>query len=144
MSIRSQGARTKGYIQNMSTGSVKRFMFNPTTLSESRNVSYRTINAIGGAYPLIEFGSGGETKIPLEIYLRGTNSEVKEWVSWLKELVPEKSKTISFSTPPLTKIALGDFSATCVVTSIKTDYTMFDDDSRPIEATVSLSLTEVV
>lgn len=144
MAIRSQGARTKGYIQNMSTGSTKRFMFNPTTLSESRSISYRTIKGIGGAYPLIEFGSGGESKIPLDIYLRGTYSEIKEWVNWIKELAPAKSKSISFSTPPKAKIALGNFSATCVVTSIKTDYTMFDTSSRPIEATVSLSLTEVV
>lgn len=144
MGVRSQGAKEKGYIQNLSTGEVKMFLLNPTTFTESITVNYNTIVGIGGAYPLIEFSSGSANSIPLEIYLKGTHQEVKDWVKWLKAFAPKKSKKTNFAPPPMLKFALGDFSANCVMVSLSTKYTDFDSKLRPIEAVVSINLTEVV
>lgn len=144
MGVRSTGAKSKGYIRNVSTGETKAFMLNPTTFSESRSVTYNTVNGVGGAYPLIEFSAGGATTIPLEIYLRGDYGEVNDWVKWLKSFCPTKSRRTKFAPPPQLTFALGKFSADCVMTSIDVKYTMFDDKSRPIEATVSVKLMEVV
>lgn len=144
MAKRSTGAKEKGYIQNLSTGEIKRFMFNPTTFSESIPVNYNTTVGVGGAYPLVEYSSGGTNSIPIEVYLNGTASEVKGWIKWLKKFTPKKSKKTKFAPPPSLKFSLGNFSAKCVVTSLGVKYTDFDEKARATEATVSISMMEVV
>lgn len=144
MGVRSTGAKEKGYIKNLSTGEVKNFLFNPTTFTESISVTYNTVNGVGGAYPIVDFSSGSPNSIPLEIYLKGTPAEVRNWIKWLKTFVPKKSKKTKFAPPPMLKFALGTYSANCVVVSLSTVYSEFDTKLRPIEATVSVSLMEVV
>jgi len=144
MGVRSKGARVKGYIRDLVTDEIKYFMFNPTAFSESVTVNYSTISGVGSAYPMLEFGSGSANSIPLEIYLRGTPDEVKSWVKWLKSFVPAKSTRTTFEPPHLLRLALGDYSADCVMSAITVKYTEFDESLKAIEATVSVTLIEVV
>ena len=144
MGMRSSGAKEKGYIKNLSTGVVKKFLLNPTTFTESVTANYSSVNGVGGAYPLVEFTGGGVNSIPLEIFLRGTHSEVKDWVKWLRGFMPSKSSKTSFAPPPKLKFALGNYSANCVMASLSVRYTDFDTQARAIEAMVSVTLMEVV
>lgn len=142
--LRPRGASVKGYMKNHSSGKIKYFLFNPTTYSESRSVNFNEIDGVGGGYPLIEFSSGGASTVPLELYFRGTYSEVNGWCKFIKNLCPKKKKKVKFAPPPIVTFALGKYKVKGVVASYSIKYTDFNDKARPIEAAASIKITEVV
>lgn len=142
--VRSRGAPKKGYIRNMSTGQTRSFLLNPSSVSESQNPSFSTIDGIGGGYPLVEYSTSGTNVVSTEIYLRGTASEVWNFISWYKKLLPKKSRRVMYSPPPKVKMALGRVVVKGVISSSTIKYTEFDKYLKPTEATISCKITEVV
>ena len=137
------GARTKGYIKELKTGKMKRFLYNPSTFSDSTTVKYNNIESPGCSYPLTQYISGGEMTISVEIFLydRHKHSKVPEYISFFERFLPKKGKRFSPPSPLL--FVFGDYIERCVLVSMERNYQMMDSNLRPVQATIKLSLKKV-
>ena len=46
-----KGAKTKGYIKNLSTGTLKKFLYNPNGFGTDRDVTFMEVSSPGSSYP---------------------------------------------------------------------------------------------
>lgn len=139
-----KGAKTKGYIKNLSTGGIKKFIYNPSSFGTSRNVDYVEISAPGSSYPHFQYARGENKTVKLDLFLKDINGgETKSYVSFLEELVPKEDSTSKFKKPPLVLFAFGSFIEKCILTGLNVEYEEFDTSLNPTQATVSLSLVVI-
>ena len=67
MSIK-ESAKTKGYLKNLSSGSIMKFQFNPETFSYSRGVSFSEIISPGMAYPRTQYTHGNAKTFSIDLF----------------------------------------------------------------------------
>ena len=139
-----KGAGTKGYIKNLSTGVIKKFLYNPTTFGTARSIDYVEISAPGSSYPHFQYTKGGNKSIKLDLFLKDkSKGDTKSYVSFIEGLTPTESSTSKFKKPPLVLFAFGSFVEKCIVTDVDIEYEEFDSSLNPIQAKVSLGLVVV-
>ena len=97
------GARVKGYLKDTQTNEVKRFLYNPTSFSDKQQIDFVIIHSPCCSYPKYQYVGTREIQISLDLYLRGDNGEVQDWINWLDSLKP-KSR---FDTPHSIIFAFG-------------------------------------
>ena len=139
------GAKTKGYLKNDTSGEIKKFMFNPSSLEFTKSASYSEIASPGLNYPLTQYvrGNSFAFTLPLYIYDRAYTGAVKEWEDYLNKFLPPKENSMSYTKPDSVTVVMGSFIHTCVLESMQVQYTDFNSDLEPIEATLTLSLKVV-
>lgn len=139
------GAKTKGYIKNASNGVIKHFMFNPESLQFTRSATYSETSSPGLSYPVTQYVSGNSTafQVPLYIYDRAYTGAVKEWEAFLSDFLPPETNGIAYTKPDMLTIVMGSFIKNCVLESLDVNYTDFNSDLEPTEATLTLSLKVV-
>lgn len=134
----------KGYLKNETTGTVKKFIYNPNSISESRDVNFSTIIAPGCSYPKFQYVNGGAKSLNISLFLDGKTSEVQGYLDFLESLLPPKKTGGSFSTPPTVLFAFGKTICRCILTSLDINKTEFMSNLDVRQATVTLNFMEVV
>jgi hypothetical protein len=130
-------------------------LFNPTSYSISKPVTYtsqprRNMNA-----PLLSFGGGGSRTLTLKLFFDVTEhptvkgrtiSDVRSLTNKLVELTRiERNK----ERPPVCDVSWGgskpansDFPFCGVVTHLEQEFTLFSSDGKPLRANVTISFME--
>jgi hypothetical protein len=130
-------------------------LFNPTSYSISKSVSYRGETKTELNSPLLTFGGGDSRKLSLKLFFDVTEpingrevDDVRELTNKLVALTRiERGK----DRPPVCDIAWGsnppansDFPFTGVVSSLRQDFTLFEKNGKPLRAEVDVDFTEFV
>lgn len=139
-----KGAGTKGYIKNLSTGTTKKFLYNPSSFGTARSIDYVEISAPGSSYPHFQYAKGGNKTVKLDLFLRDkSKGDTKSYVKFLEGLTPKEQSTSGFKKPPLVLFAFGSFVEKCVVTNLSIEYEEFDSSLNPTQAKASLDLVVI-
>lgn len=139
------GAKTKGYIKNNVTGIVKKFQFNPTTLSYSRSASYADISAPGIAYPDTQFIKGEVRSFPITLFFFNNpcTGVIEEYISFFEDFLPPEVNKKDFTQPPDLTFCYGYFIRKCVVESLNVNIEEVDSNGKPTQAVIELQLRQV-
>lgn len=142
---KGKGAKTKGYIKNASSGIIKNFMFNPESLQYMKSATYSETSSPGLSYPLTQYVRGNSItfSIPLYIYDRSYTGAVKEWEAFLSAFLPPEINGTTYTKPDMLTLVMGSFIKNCVLESLDINYTAFNSDLEPTEATLTLGLRVV-
>ena len=126
--------------------SYKDVMFNPEQFGDTKSVNYGTINAPMQSYPRHVYQGGDVTTLNnIELYYNHNSpARVREMVLWLQDFLPYAQDGVTVSVPPTLLFSWGYwYTKRCILKSLSTDYTMFNEDLQPIECKITLDL-EVV
>ena len=126
--------------------SYKDVMFNPEQFGDTKSVNYGTINAPMQSYPRHVYQGGGVTTLNnIELYYNHKSpARVREMVIWLQDFLPYAQDGVTVRVPPTLLFSWGYwYTKRCILKSLSTDYTMFNEDLQPIECKITLDL-EVV
>lgn len=126
--------------------SYKDVMFNPEQFGDTKSVNYGTINAPMQSYPRHVYQGGDVTTINnIELYYNHNSpARVREMVLWLQDFLPYAQDGVTVRVPPTLLFSWGYwYTKRCILKSLSTDYTMFNEDLQPIECRITLDL-EVV
>lgn len=135
-----KGAIKKGFIKNVTTGTVKNFLFNPSSFSDDISVSFSEIGSGGGAKRKHQYIGGDNRKIDFELFLRSKDpAKVEDFKNYLEDFLPHKR----FDSPPLMLFCFGTYIKKCMVLNVKRKWADFNKDLRVTEMVIKLSLKEV-
>lgn len=139
-----KGAKNKGYIKNLTTGTIKKFIYNPTGFSTERSTNFTEISSPGSSYPHFQYSNGGGKSIDVEIFLDDVKKgDTKSYITFLEGLCPTEDSNSKFKKPPMIMFAFGTFIEKCIVSSLGIEYTMFDKNLNPTQATAKLKLVVI-
>ena len=138
-----KGAKTKGYLKNLHTGGIKKFIYNPSSFSTDRGATYTELSSPGSSYPHFQYVKGEARNVSFDLFLRGTSGEVASYVDFLNSLLPPENSSSNFKTPSPVLFAFGSFVAKCLVLDVGIDYTSFDEALNPTEANAKLKLVVI-
>lgn len=130
----------------------KEFIYNPTSISETRGALYREINSPGLSYPLVAYSGGQTSKIEFELYLNGramiqgeyrTDEEgadfVQEWIDHLTSFLPTPGT--QFRPPPVLEYAFGPrVERTRLESMDPIEYLAFTPNLKPLEVVIPITL----
>lgn len=126
--------------------SYKDVMFNPEQFGDTKSVNYGTINAPMQSYPRHVYQGGDVTTLNnIELYYNHSSpARVREMVLWLQDFLPYAQDGVTVRVPPTLLFSWGYwYTKRCILKSLSTDYTMFNEDLQPTECKITLDL-EVV
>lgn len=126
--------------------SYKDVMFNPEQFGDTKSVNYGTINAPMQSYPRHVYQGGDVTTLNnIELYYNHNSpARVREMVLWLQDFLPSSQGGVTVAVPPTILFSWGYwYTKRCILKSLSTDYTMFNEDLQPTECKITLDL-EVV
>ena len=139
------GAKTKGYIKNNDTGTVKKFQFNPTSLSYSRSVSYADISAPGIAYPDTQFIKGNARSFPVTLFFfdNPCTGVIEDYITFFEEFLTPEKNTKGYTKPPEMTFCYGYFIRKCVLEDLTVTIESVDSKGKPTQAVIELQLRQV-
>jgi hypothetical protein len=136
---------------------LKEFIWNPTTVNDTKTVNWGTANVAGASHPVYQFGSGGERVISMELQFDAIRSglyngqgllDLTEELRWYRSLTYPTAYATAFSkvSPPRISFSFGTMwdGVICVVKKADPRVLMFSEKLLPLRATVSLEMVEVV
>lgn len=142
-----RGAKTKLRLTNYEwRESFKDVMFNPEQFGDNKTANYGTIDAPMQSYPRHVYQGGGVTSLRgIELYYNHPYpTRVREMVIWLQDFLPYAQDGVTVRVPPTLLFSWGQwYTKRCILKSLETDYTLFNEDLQPIELKATLDL-EVV
>ena len=142
-----RGAKTKLRLTNYDCKeSYRDVMFNPEQFGDSKPVNYGTLEAPMQSYPRHVYQGGGVTTLNgIELlYHHEDPYNVRKLVIWLQTFLPYAQDGASVRVPPTLLFSWGGwYTKRCILKSLNTDYTMFNEDLQPTECKITLDL-EVV
>lgn len=153
-------APTKGRITLLESPDrieTKQFIWNPTTVNDTKAVNWGTSNVAGASHPVYQFGSGGERIISMELQFDAIRSglynsegllDLTEELRWYRSLIYPTAYATSFSkvSPPRVSFTFGSMwdGVVCIVKKADPKISMFSEKLLPMRATISLEMAEVV
>jgi len=142
-------------------------LFNPTSYSISKSVSWRTPGVEGDDEsesnvmlnaPLLQFGGGEGRRLSLKLFFDVTDypvingqkiKDVRKLTDKVVKLTLKERSGNREQPPPVCRISWGesgsnnlDFPFVGVVDSLTQDFTLFDNDGRPLRANLDVSFKE--
>ena len=136
-----KGAKTKGFIKNLKTGTTKKFLFNPNSLTYNRQSGIKALDSPGVNYPVLVYGSMSERTLDVSLFLHGNSTP--SYISFLEGLQPSSAPNTSGVKHPLALFVIGKTVRKVVVTDITVEETKWDKNLSCTEATVKLKMAEV-
>ena len=138
------GARTKGYMKNLTTGKVMKFQYNPESFEYSRGATYSEIIAPGMSYPDTQYVHGNSRTFPIELFVfdKPHSGVVNSFKKFLEEFLPPETN-VDYTKPPTMLFTYGDFIKKCVVEELTVKIEEYDTEGRPVITRFSLSLRQV-
>lgn len=138
-----KGARTKGYLKNLSTGELRQFLYNPSSFTTSRGTNFSELTAPGMSYPKYQYVSGEAKTIDFQLFLYSNTGAVTNEIKFLERLMPDEDSDARFSPPPQILFAFGAFTKKCILEDLRLEYIEFLENLAPRIAVASLSLKVV-
>jgi nucleoid-associated protein YgaU len=143
-------------------------LFNPTSYSISKSVSWETAASEDGGQPrktnvtlnapLLQFGGGQSRTLSLKLFFDVTDyplingekiTDVRKLTNQLVKLTLKERASNKEQPPPVCRISWGesdsknmDFPFVGVVDSLTQEFTLFDSDGRPLRANLDVSFKE--
>ena len=139
------GARTKGYIKNLTTGSIMKFQYNPETFEYSRGATYVELVAPGMSYPTTQYVHGNSRSFPIELFLydKPSTGVIERQKSFFEGLLPPESNSLDYTKPPMALFAYANFIKKCVLEEFSVKIEEYDVWGRPTMARFTLTLRQV-
>ena len=136
------------------------FMFNPGSLTDTKGVTYGSVEVPGASHPTYQFGAGGERLINLELYVDGdrgrfdrqqsrvtSSLSIMDELLWYRSLIyPARYGTeIATVFPYLVLLSYGDLyqGVQCIVKKADWKIDYWTPKLEPVRATISLVLAEL-
>jgi hypothetical protein len=122
------------------------FQFNPSSLSFSRSVTWKTESAYTAAgFPKVSYSNRSPETLSLKNLWFDTyeNATKKSVLDLIAPIIKATEVVGSLKRPPVYIFAWGDDYLKCVVTNISYELTLFLADGTPVRAKVSIDLQEV-
>lgn len=140
----------QGYLVDIETGEEIEFTFNPSSISDGKDVSYAVIKIAGRSNPFVQWSSSDERKVSftLDFYRLRDDGEVDRYVRWIESLqYPEHDAEGYLLAAPHRVLFLFGPRYTgaqkWVVESAKTTFHgLWTPELRPLYASVSLTLLQ--
>ena len=145
-----KGKPPKGFIMRMSDNEVMYFQINPIPLNKSYSVEYEELESPGSSHPIHQFTRGNSNEYTFDIELNDRFSDcelghTKQFLNFMKNLLPQGDYQDPFRPPPTITIGLGDnFTETCVLKNFDVEeHRLHPETLDPIAATVSVTVNTV-
>lgn len=135
----------KGWMRNNSTGELKPFQYNPTTLNYSRSATYTELASPGMAYPNTQFVRGDQRSFPVELFMYNNpcTGYIEDFIRFLEGFLPPEVNTPFFKKPPVMTFCYGYFVRKCVVESMDVTIELSNRLGKPTQARITLQLKQV-
>ena len=139
------GARTKGYIKNLSTRTLMKFQYNPESFEYSRGATYVEITAPGMSYPTTQYVRGNSRSFPVELFLfdKPYTGVIDTQKNFFEGLLPPETNVVGYTKPPEVLFVYGSFIKKCVLEDLNIKVEEYDKWGRPTIARFNLSLRQV-
>jgi hypothetical protein len=139
------GVLEKGYLENVKTGQVLRFQYNPEQFNDDIGVEYREIKSPGISYPIYQYVGGETRSIEFTLFLdnmenQGGTNKIRETINYLNTFLPPANMAVRYYPPPEVIFGFGWFVKRCILVAMPTRYTMFDRKLQPLRAEVDVRL----
>ena len=126
------GARVKATLSDYWTMDTRAFMFNPPSFGDTKGIDIGIIRPPMGGERLVYQGTKPQVLNGLELYYEGDPVEVRSLIIWLQDYIGYNYGLIfSWGEWYVKRIFLED---------LVTEYTLFDEELRPIECKVTLTV----
>lgn len=138
-------AKTRCYLINNDTKEKLVVQFNPTSIPYDRGAKFKEITSVGVSYPLTQY-VGGEARsfsFDLFYYDRPYSGKITKARKFLEGLLPPEKNKKTFNRPPTFVMAYGYFVRTYVLTNLKVNDTILNDDGLPEMTTFTLTVRQV-
>jgi hypothetical protein len=142
-----KGASTKGYIQNLSTKKLMKFIYNPEEFEYGFSTEYAVIKAPGSPHPIYQFVGGNERLINTTLLIDGRElgmAKVKEQMTFLGAWHPANQSYKSFNPSPPAMFALGWFVKKVIIKDINFRIILFDKNLNPLRVECDLSMETIM
>lgn len=136
------GNFNNAYFKNMETNEEIKISFNPASYSISREASYKASeDKSGNNNPSINFQGGGKSTLSVEMDFaeEPDGEDVSEQVRRLEQFLIVQEKE-GKKMPQKVAFIWGSLDFQGYISSIKTTYTRFTKDGKPIRAKASLQM----
>lgn len=147
----------RGRLTVIATGVVKVFMFNPSSVADSKSPEYGWQSPVGASHPVPQWGAGGKRTISFDLHLdgdrgqlaRGGNTlDISDEIRFYQSLLYAQQYDNGFAAVSPSKVlfTMGTLyqGVECVVEKADPKITQFTPRMEPIRATISLTLSETV
>lgn len=110
------------------------FEYNPPKYDENESIDYQIIQVPGRNYPIIIYGSGKERTINFQLLTTGNrlgeneNEKQRTIDQWLNEFYDLMRPQGQYGRPPACYFGWGEYIVKCVITSVKIDRELFDEN----------------
>lgn len=152
-----------GRIVSPAKGTGRIFMFNPNDVTDTKGISWGTIEIPGASHPVYQFGAGGERLITFDLYIDGDRGRfgraqardnstlsIMDELKWYRSLVHPKAYGMQFAdvAPWTILFTFGELynNVPCVVKQAnwKINYWVPGPSGpRPVRATIPIVLGEI-
>lgn len=139
------GAKTKGYIKNVSTGKTMKFQFNPEDFEYSRGVTYSDIVAPGMSYPDTQFVHGNTRTFPVELFFydKPYTGLILNYMNFIGAFLTPETNPSNYQKPPEMIFCYGYFIRRCVLEDLNIKIEEYNSSGNPTIARFTLSLRQV-
>lgn len=140
------GAKTKGFIENLTTLQTMKFQFNPEAFQYSRGATYSEIVSPGMSYPSLQYVHGNARSFSVELFFfdKPCTGLIDTYREFFEELLPPEDNPPDFKKPPKMFFCYGYFLKVCVLEELSVVDEEFDDKSgKPVMSRMTLTLRQV-
>lgn len=139
------GAKTKGYIKNLSTGGIMKFLYNPETFEYSRGATYAEIAAPGMSYPDTQYVRGNSRTFSVELFV--FDKPYSGWFDshkgFLEDFLPPEVNSTDYVKPPEMLFCFGNFIRRCVLNNLTVREEEYDSSGGVTMGRFTLELRQV-
>lgn len=140
-----KGANVKGYIQNIKTKRLLKFIYNPETYEYGYSTEYAVVKAPGSPHPIYQFVGGNERMINTTILIDGREEQdgwkkVKEQISFFGLWHPANQGYRSFNPSSPALFAMGWFVKKVIIKEVNIRIILMDENLNPIRAEIDISM----
>lgn len=138
-----KGAITKGYIQNLSSKKLMKFIYNPETVEYGYGTEYAVVKAPGAPHPVYQFVGGNERTITTTLLLDGRElgmQKVKDQMFFLGAWHPANSGYRRFSPPPPAMFAMGWLVKKVIIKEVNFRIILFDKNLNPLRVECDITM----
>jgi len=119
-------------------------MFNPDKYSIRKSNTFASHNIPGTNYPQIQFVSGDSETMSVELFFdtytyEGGKDVRKEYTDKIANLLQIDEH---LHAPPVCTFLWGEYSFTGIIENLERNFTMFNEEGRPVRETMTLSLKQ--
>jgi nucleoid-associated protein YgaU len=122
-------------------------LFNPEEYTENKDNKFATQEIPGLSGPLVQFVSGGQRTLDMELFFDSyeeTDPEKRDIRKAVDQVVGLMRIDGELHAPPILNISWASLSMRCVLSRASQKFIMFDPDGKPVRARVTVTFSEAI